>query len=98
MSPPTAIGLLKLLDTEETGHVLIDEFLCSLNRLHGDNLSVHLATNMHESKKILQSIAQVRRLLEPHDASAEQEGDRSTVVLLADCLEAAPKDVESDSS
>jgi len=65
LDPSTALGLLKLLDTEDSGHVVVEEFLCNLNQLHGDNLSVHLATNMQESKKILRGISQVKRLLEP---------------------------------
>jgi hypothetical protein len=64
LEPVTALGLLKLLDTEDLGTVVLEEYLCSLNQLQGDNLSVHLATNMHESKKILRSIAQVRLLLQ----------------------------------
>ena len=75
MDPQTALNLLKLLDTEDSGTMLVEEFLCNLNQLHGDNLSVHLATNLHESKKILRGIAQVKRLLEAQEVVclSEQE-------------------------
>jgi len=60
----TALGLLKMLDTEDVGCIHVDEFLCSLSQLQAENMSVHMTTTIYESKKILQSIAGLRRLME----------------------------------
>jgi len=60
----TALGLLKMLDTEDTGYIHVDEFLCSLSQLQAENMSVHMTTTIYESKKILQSIAALRRSME----------------------------------
>jgi len=75
VEPQTALGLLKLLDTEGTGAIIVEEFLCSLTQLQAENLSVHMATNMYESRKILRSIAEVKRLLEAQEVVclSEQE-------------------------
>jgi len=71
-----SIGLLKLLDTEEAGCVLIEEFLCSLSQLQAENMSVHMTTTIYESRKILQSIAALRRLMEEMSGFQAMAGDR----------------------
>jgi len=65
----TALGMLKMLDTEDSGCIHVDEFLCSLSQLQAENMSVHMTTTIYESKKILHSIAALRRLMEESSCS-----------------------------
>jgi hypothetical protein len=75
--PQTALGLLKLLDTEGTGIVVVEEFLLTLTQLQAEDNSVHLATNIYESRKILRKLAELKRLVEFEAFNPAENEDRA---------------------
>merc|ERR1712037_474275 len=63
---PVAKALFRLLDVEDARAVEVDEYIYGLLHLKGNAATIHMATLMYQSKRLLFKVQRISALVEDH--------------------------------